>query len=137
MLQPALPKGLDAVQAGRIGLWLLSRRSHKAALQRVVFPQRDWHASFVLRFVRLLAQWKICEYPGTGHYLATVLGISHSYARNLLKPSWKLPGKHALKMADYLVNHASQCDALAHELRAYAAAENIRKFANGKLATRR
>lgn len=54
------------------------------------------------------------------HFLAAVLGIKTSYARNLLKPSHKLSGKHARKMADYLANHASECDALAHELRDYA-----------------
>lgn len=118
--QPALPPGLTAVQAGRIGLWLLSRRSHKAAEQRVAFPSRAWRVTLAWKFVRLLVPWKICEYPGTGRYVAAVLGISPAYARNLLKPSKPLPAKHARKLAAYLSNHASACEALAAEMRDYA-----------------
>jgi hypothetical protein len=115
---------------------LLGVRAHAAAERRVAFPPVR-HSTLVWRFTRLIVGWKISEYPGMARYLSALLGIAPSYARNLLKPSWKLPPKHAQKMADFLEKHASECDALAHELRAYAAAENIRKFANEKLAPRR
>lgn len=128
-----LPKDFDAVQAGRMGLWLLGVRQHRAALRRVAFPSVR-HTTLVWRFTRLTVRWKISEYPGMARFLSAVLGIAPSYARNLLKPSAELPAKHARRMADFLANHASQCDALAHELRVYA---DSRKFTNKAIARRR
>lgn len=128
---PPLPPGVSPVAAGRIGLWLLGKRQHRAAIRRVAFPHRDnVGTTFVIRFVRLILPWRVWEYPGETRYLAALLGIAESYAHNLMKPSVRLPSKHALRLADSLSNHASQCEALAAELRAYAAAENNRKFTN-------
>ena len=133
--QPSLPPGLGPVAAGRLGLWLLGKRSHNAAERRLAFPQRaTLTTSYVHRFVRLIVPWRIIEYPGAQRYLAALLGISSGYANNLLKPSQHLPAKHALRLADYLANHASECEALAAELRAYAAA---RKFTNKSVARSR
>lgn len=118
-----LPKTFDPVAAGRLGLWLLSRRSHNAAQRRIAFPTRDSaDTPLAWRFAYLLLPWRIYEYPGSIRFLSELLGIAPSYARNLLKPSWdkKLPAKHARAMANYLERRASQCDALAHELRDYA-----------------
>lgn len=113
------PEGFDAVRMGRIGLWLLGMRSHRASLARVAFPSVPY-ATLAWRFANLLAPWRIREYPGTAGYLSALLGISRSYARNVLKPGAKLSPKHARKMADFLEKRASACDALAAELRAYA-----------------
>ena len=118
-----LPSGLSPVVAGRLGLWLLGKRNHKAAQRRVAFPTRE-HGETTLagRFARLIVPWKIYEYPAPQRFLSELLGIAPSYARNLLKPSWdkKLPAKHARALANYLEKRASQCEALAHELRDYA-----------------
>lgn len=118
MAQP-LPSGLSPVHAGRIGLWLLGVRQHNAAERRVAFPPVR-HTTLVWRFTRLTVRWKIIEYPGMARFLSAVLGIAPSYARNLLKPSATLPAKHARKLAAYLSNHASACEALAAEMRDYA-----------------
>lgn len=115
-----IPANVSPIDAGRLGLWLLSRRSHNAAQKRVAFPQRDWPSTLSKAFERLIAQWYVWQYPGAPVILAEVLGIAPSYARQLLKPGTPLPAKHARKMADYLSNHASQCEALAAEMRDYA-----------------
>ena len=130
-----LPKGLDAIAAGRIGLWLLGKRSHNAASLRTAFPHRATLTTvYTHRFVRLIVPWRIFEYPGAQRFLASLLGVSSGTANNLLKPSVPLPAKHALRLAEYLTKHASECDALAAELRAYAAA---RKFTNKSVARSR
>ena len=130
-----LPSGLSPVTAGRLGLWLLGKRQHTAATKRVAFPTRArFGTTFPLRLARLITPWKIYEYPGVERFLSGLLGIAPSYAHNLLKPSHKLSAKHARRMADFLANHASQCDALAHELRVYA---DSRKFTNKAIARRR
>src|SRR5215472_9629610 len=61
----SLPPGLDPVSAGRIGLWLLSRRSHNAPQKRTAFPQREWRKTPAAKFVRLICQWHVYEYPGS------------------------------------------------------------------------
>jgi len=121
-----LPPGLNPVEAGRLGLWLLSIRSHKAAQKRVAFPERAWRQTLAVKFTRLICQWHVYEYPGAAKILAALLRIPPSYAENLMKPSWsrKLPAKHAITLAQYLESHASQCEALAHELWAYAKARD-------------
>ena len=115
-----LPRGLNPVIAGRIGIWLLSRRSHRAAQKRVAFPYREKPAeTLVLRFVRLVVPWTVYQYPGAQRYLAALLGIRSDYANSLMKPSWgaKLPQCHALRLAQFLEAHGSQALALAAELR--------------------
>ena len=122
-----LPAGLDPVSAGRLGLWLLSRRSHRAAQKRIAFPARVWSSTYVCRFARLIAPWRCYEYPGAAVVLAGLCGISRGYANNLLKPSQKLPAVHAHRLANYLEAHAAECDALARELRVYADSGNLAK----------
>jgi hypothetical protein len=137
--QPRLPQGLSPVQAGRLGLWLLGRRSHKAASLRIAFPQREplRQSRLIARFKRLMTPWKVYEYPGADRFVAALLGISESYAHALSKPSTHVAAKHATRLAHYLQNHASQCDALAAELRAYAREQDNRKFANKDIVRRR
>lgn len=145
MPQPSpSPKDFDPVAAGRLGLWLLSRRSHRAASRRKAFPTRDSadtpQATLSWRFAYLLLPWRIYEYPGSIRFLSELLGIAPSYARNLLKPSWdkKLPAKHARALANYLEKRASQCEALAHELRDYAGkAERSKIYDKSALRRRR
>jgi hypothetical protein len=59
--------------------------------------------------------------------LAAICGIAISSAHAYLKPSRHLPGKHAVRLADYLDAHASQELALAQELRAYAQGRTLAK----------
>ena len=129
-----IPANVSPIDAGRLGLWLLSKRSHNAAQKRVAFPQRDWPSTLAKAWERLIAPWYVFQYPGAPKILAAILGVSLGTARQLLKPGVTLPAKHARRMADFLANHASQCDALAHELRVYA---DSRKFTNKPVARRR
>jgi len=129
----SLPAGLSPVEAGRLGLWLLSRRSHNAAQRRIAFPSRGGRRELIHRWCALIVPWKIYEYPGAERMLATLCDISPASAHQYLKASWgnKLPRVHARRLAQYLESHASQCDALARELRAYAV-EPIVKFRRSK-----
>jgi hypothetical protein len=124
-----LPPGLNPVEVGRIGLWLLSRRSHRASRRRVAFTNRVWRSStWGNRFERLITPWRIFEYPGTSAMLAQLCGVSRSTARGWIYGK-HLPAQHARQIADYLEPHASQCEALTRELRSYAdAADRSRKF---------
>ena len=117
-----LPRGLDPVRAGRIGLWSLSQRSHRAAKKRVAFPNRVWPETLVCRFI-------VHEYAGSRVVLSHILGVAPLYARNLMKPSHerRLPPKHACRLADYLLAHAAECDALARELRVSADGGSLAK----------
>ena len=116
----SLPPGLGPVEAGRLGLWLLSRRSYRAAQRRVAFTNRVWHSStWGNRFERLITPWRIFEYPGTSAMLAQLCGVSRSTARGWIYGK-RLPARHARRLSVYLEAHAAECEALARELRAYA-----------------
>jgi len=117
-----LPAGLTPIDAGRCGLWLLALRSHKAASKRIAFPQRHvWLSSFAARVGKILTPWRIHEYPGTSRFLAGLCGVSRQTAYGWIYGK-RLPRKHAIRLSQYLEQHASECEALARELRAYAAA---------------
>ena len=132
------PQSFDPVAAGRLGLWLLGKRNQKAAQRRVAFPTRvNPGKIFSSRFARLITPWKIYEYPGVERFLSGLLGISHAYAHNLLKPSHKLSAKHARKLAAYLSDHAAQCEALAAEMRDYASQTERSKIYDKTVARRR
>ena len=121
-LQP-LPKGVTPTQAGRFGLWLLGLRQHKAAQRRIAFPKCAYAPqTLVARWCRLIVPWKVFEYPGSQRMLSELCGISLKSAERYHQPSAKLPRKQALRLSQYLEQHASACEALARELRAYAAA---------------
>lgn len=129
-----LPPGLDPVEAGRFGLWLLSKRQHHRALRRRAIPRPRVRAWTLARAVMThLAPWHVWEYPGERRLLSGLLGIAESYANNLLKPSFVLPAQHALALAEYLEGHASAASALAHELREHAASRSgISRFRRRK-----
>lgn len=116
-IETVLPAGLDPVRVGRYGLWLMGLRSHRAAALRVPFPVRVKQRSFADRVAALLVPWRIHEYPGAYRFIGALCGVSKNTARGWLygKP---IPGKHAERLAAYLEQHASQCEALARELRA-------------------
>lgn len=114
-----LPHGIDPVQAGRFGLWLLSVRSQRAAQKRIAFPERVRKQSLNSRVQRLIAPWYVYEYPGATVIISHICGIARSTAQGWINGK-RLPPKHARKLADYLERHASECDALARELRVYA-----------------
>lgn len=118
---PPLPPGLTPVAAGRWGLWLLSRRSYRAAQRRRWLPSRAWpQDTLARRWVHLITPWAIPEYPGAVRALAGVLGVSVGSAHRYLKADSDIPKKHYLKVALHLDAHASQCMALAQELHALA-----------------
>jgi hypothetical protein len=132
-----LPSGLSPVDAGRFGLWLLSRRSHRAAQRRSAFTNRVWRSStWGNRFERLITPWRIFEYPGTSAFLAHLCGVSRSTARGWIYGK-HLPARHASRLAHYLEAHASACDGLAHELRSYADATDRSKKKSDRPVTLR
>ena len=127
MAHAPLPPGLSPVTAGRWGLWLLSRRSYRAARKRTAFPARrkwghngHWGHRLIHRWCELIVPWTVHEYPGEDRMLAAICGIAISSAHAYLKPSRHLPRRHAARLSDYLMAHAAECEALARELRAYA-----------------
>lgn len=124
-------KAFDPVQAGRYGLWLLSLRSHKAALRRTAFPARVWKLSLIDRFRRVILPWRVYEYPGGAGFLSQLCGVARSTTYGWINGK-SLPGKHALRLAQYLEQHASECEALALELRAYEKSRRKRP-AKGKI----
>ena len=109
--------GLSPILAGRMGLWLLSRREIRAASKRTVYPHRVCSGSFAGRAAQLLCRWTVREYPGYRRILAAMLGVSEATAKRYLSATGRLPVRHAARLADYLQNHAAQCEALAAELR--------------------
>jgi hypothetical protein len=114
----------DAIAAGRLGLWLLGRRQHAAAQKRRAFPTRVRNGTSTLaaRFAQLICPWRTYEYAGSRVILGAILGVNPQYAKNLMQAGYRsrLPPKHAQRLAGFLELHASKCDALARELRAYA-----------------
>jgi hypothetical protein len=118
---PPLPPGIDPIHAGRLGLWLLSRRSHRAASRRIAFPYRRTGGRLARRVADLICPWDIFEYPGAIRFFSALLGISRGSAKRYLATSCEIPRKHAVPLAVYLEHHAAECQALAIELRAYAA----------------
>lgn len=113
---PPLPSGLSPIVAGRYGLWLLARRSVRAASRRVAFPNRDGNGSIAARFCALIVPWRVYEYCGASAFLAALAGVPRKTARGWIykKPMAK---KHRERLASYLEQHASRCLALASELR--------------------
>ena len=128
-----LPAGVSPVDVGRLGLWLLGRRSHNAAKKRIPFPKAiDLRtASLLRRAAALICGWEVWEYPGAPRCLGAIIVVRASSAERYLRPSRDVPRKHAIRLAEYLESHASECEALAAELRAYAGAERLRTRKKG------
>ena len=91
---PPLPPGLDPVQAGRFGLWLLGQRSHRRALSRTVSVSRVPNARIASRFLYLFVPWKVHEYPGGHQVLAELCGVKRHTVRDWLYTSRPIPERH-------------------------------------------
>ena len=126
-----LPPNVSPVTAGRLGLWLLHLRAHRAASRRIAFPYRNDGGRLVRRFAALICPWDVYEYPGAARFLAALIGCKQSSAKRYLMRSRDIPLKHAPKLAEYLEGHASECEALARELRVYAGTERLRTRKKG------
>jgi hypothetical protein len=110
-----LPAGLTPVQAGRLGLWLLGRRQHRAALRRRAIPKRAYKPTPLGSVCNIFVPWSVHEYPGASLWLAQVLGIRRSTADRYLRMP-RIPASHARRMARLLRDRAAQCEALAQVL---------------------
>ena len=114
-----LPPGLSPVDAGRLGLWLLGKRNHHAALKRTVHNRREYKPGLVGLWCGIAAPWRAQEYPGPYRLLAHVCGVSLSTAETWCARPSDLPARRALAMADYI--EAFDGPAVAQALREYAA----------------
>jgi hypothetical protein len=115
-----LPAGLTPVAAGRIGLWLLSVRSYKAARRRDE-AREAWIGRCTLgaRWAALVAPWTVWSYPGAQRLLSQLCGVSRSTAHGwLYDRRRRIPARHAERLACDLEARASRALALASELRA-------------------
>lgn len=111
-----LPAGLDPVDAGRLGLWLLAKRKQKRA-QAPVFPDPVYGDHLAAKVAHVLIPWRLSGYPGASRYFAKLCGVSSITTRRWLRGVYPIPRRHALTLAGFLQGHASMCEALAHELR--------------------
>jgi hypothetical protein len=111
-----LPPGLSPILAGRYGLWLVSRRSHRAALRRTAFPKRVWRKpNFANRFTDVILPWSCAEYPGASLWLAQYLGVTPATARHWLYGKG-IPARHALRLPNHLRAYAVSALRLAEEM---------------------
>ncbi len=117
--KPPLPPGLSPILAGRYGLWLLSRRSHRAALRRTAFVSRVRNRSLADRYWGLVCPWRVYEYPGGAQFIAALFGISRHYARDLCTGGKRLPVQHARRLMTDLEGRIASMEALRVELREY------------------
>ena len=122
MPELGLPPGLSPVTAGRFGLWLLGKRAHRKALRRRSHVDRAYRVTLPSKFIRLLAPWRIEEYPGWARLLSDTCGVARGTAKNWMGSDARLPRKHALTLAAICESRAAEFLALAEELRAHAAA---------------
>jgi hypothetical protein len=119
---PQLPAGLDPVQAGRFGLWLLGKRSHARALRRTFSGTRVPSTRITGRLLGILLPWTIHEYPGNLQALAEMCGVARSTASDWLYCARPLPRKHAARLADICEQREIAFRDLKEEFRAIAAA---------------
>ena len=118
-----LPPGLSPVEAGRIGLWLLGQRNHRAALRRRSSAFRAYKPSRLSRFASIATPWLVREYPGCEVLLSRLCGVCERTAEQWLSGK-ELPSHHARTLADFIERFDGP--AVARELRAYAAERDKR-----------
>ena len=118
-----LPPGLDAVTAGRFGLWLLGQRNHRAALRRRRHEQRVYRPNALGRFAGLVCPWFVRSYPGAEVLISRICGVTEGTAEQRLCGQ-TLPSHQARTLADYVERFDGP--AVARELRAYAAERDKR-----------
>ena len=115
-MYPQLPAGLDPVQAGRFGLWLLGQRSHVRKTRRCVSAVRVPCPTQGGRFAGLFVPWTVHTYPSATQAIAELCGVKESYAEHLLSRQERLPAKHAATLGRIARERAEAWKALADEL---------------------
>jgi hypothetical protein len=130
----SLPPGITPVEAGRLGLWLLGQRNHRAASRRRASPSRVYNRSLADRFRGLITPWRVYEYPGTLAFMAELCGVGVDTARNWCKRGYRLPPHQAREMARYLRIHVAEELALADALEAAAKQEELLRSPNRLVA---
>lgn len=118
-----LPDGLDPVQAGRFGLWLLGVRSHQRAQKRTFSASRVSGYGLAQRLLTALMPWTVEEYPGHLQALAEMCNVSRRTVEDWLYRPDKLPRKHARRLSDICREKAAEFFELAEQLEAYAERE--------------
>ena len=131
-----LPPGLDPVQAGRFGLWLLGQREHNRALERDITAVRVWDSRDEGRLAYMGASailpWRVNRYPALHKGLADILGVSVRVARGYLWERSRFPVMHALRLADFLAADIARKQEAERALRAYAAEKEASRKAREK-----
>lgn len=115
-----LPPGLDPVQAGRFGLWLLGKRSQARAAKRIVSGSRVPGVGAFGKVVTLSTPWTVEEYPGYTRFFSWLCGVERGTIREWLYMPQRLPKKQAARLADWCTERAAAYAALAEEFRAWS-----------------
>lgn len=123
-----LPGGLDPVRAGRFGLWLLSKRASAARSRRTPWPNHVW-VGYGGRLGRLIAPWRVGEYPGASVMLSAITGVQVRTARRWLRGAMPSPQARG-RLALYLEGHIAEAGALLAELR-QSVAPGAHRLTNG------
>jgi hypothetical protein len=129
-----LPNGLSPIDAGRLGLWLLGKRNHRAAARRRVHPTRVYKDAPLGHWASVVAPWRAQEYPGPYRLIAALCGVSDRTAKRWMACPDELPASHARRLADYIRRFDGP--AVARELEVYAAARDAAIKARGRRARR-
>ncbi len=141
-----LPDGLNPVQAGRFGLWLLGIRSHHRALKRSAIPDREPGCGIAHRFADLIVPWSVERYPGRSRFLADLCGVKTRTADDWFYRPHHIGARHlrffhrfALERIAAWTAFAEEVGRLADEAEARAAAARgvIRQQAAKRAAQRR
>jgi hypothetical protein len=120
-----LPPGLSPVDAGRLGLWLLGQRNHRAAVKRRrPYRHRVYLSPPAARWARVAACWSVGSYPGAEVLISQLCDVSESTAKHWLRSHRDLPAHHARTLADYVEGFDGP--AVARMLREYADARDKR-----------
>jgi hypothetical protein len=115
-----LPPGLDPVAAARFGLWLLGKRSHRAAQKRTYTAARVKGHGLAARLVRLLVPWTVDEYPGRTRAIAALCNVSHRTVEDWQYRPERLPRKQARRLAEVCDERVAAFAALRDDLLAWA-----------------
>src|SRR5262245_42930550 len=127
-----LPDGLSPVDAARLGLWLLGKRDHRAAIRRRVHPTRVYKDGPLGRWASIAAPWRAQESPGPYRLIAGICDVSDRTAKRWMACPHELPSSHARQLADYIRRFDGL--AVARELEAYAATRDAAKQVRTRVA---
>lgn len=93
---------MDAVTAGRWGLWLLGQRQHERAQQRSLTAPTYNARSLAARAIKLIAKWHVDYYPGRWRALAEIVGVKKSTAKDYLAGRLRLTQIRRERLVAYL-----------------------------------